>query len=149
MPWDFLAFAGLGLTLALVGVMLAHQRVGREHPGSRSRDILLAVGAVIAIALVATVLTALAGPARAGELQLFPDAHVFGGIDHPVGEQGSVFCEPGEDPRTGSLGVSVTALQWQRLSLSADYTHHSCAWGSDAAGTAYDGVGFKLRFRLW
>jgi len=79
-----------------------------------------------------------------GLISFLAGCSVFAGIDYT--EKVSPQCMLGglDDRATSNLGFRGMIYQDDRLTVSAKYTHHSCAWSTDQ--NVYDGVGIELEY---
>lgn len=101
----------------------------------------------IGVGLLAVLIVLFSDKAKAEDAKYFSYAELYIGADSTFDV--SPQCNPGEnsDRITSNGGVRVSMVRFQRFSLNAKYTHHSCAFNTDRF--AYDAIGFEASFLLW
>ncbi len=151
---DLITF--VGLMLASITLLIIYRLRGhywREYFATKQgkgilKGIILAPAAILAIAAVIWVLSALFSQANA-QGRWFRDAGVFVGLDSTFKQSPQCVTNNIDQRTTSNLGAWVNV--WQstsdRVQVNLKYTHHSCALGVDRNG--YDAVGVELRWTVW
>lgn len=126
--------------------LLAYRKVGSKFfvhlkdNGSLMGILLAFISAVMAILVV----SAFYSEAEASEINWFQQTTVFAGVDAEV--KNKVFCHRGDinDKLVSNIGIKQKIMSIDRFSLSAKYTHHSCALNKDKP--TYDAVGLSVEW---
>lgn len=141
------------LTMLLMGVLViavgiyayAYIKIGKHPVPHLSKQgawsgivtaILVFTGLVLILSLIY--------PSEAKADRWFAYTSVAGGLDTELNNK--VFCYSGDtnDRIVSNLSVEQNIYEHQRFAVSANYTHHSCAFNKDKP--TYDAVGLQLRY---
>ena len=75
-------------------------------------------------------------------------ASVYAGVDKTA--MNSPMCMDngtGDTKLTSNMGLKSNLWKYNRWSVDAKWTHHSCVFADDAP--QYDGIGFGIDYKFW
>lgn len=152
---NLLIFIGVMVVILLGLFIFIMSKVGFSYSALsdyikkvENKTVLQAAGGIMAAMLVAAFIVFMIGQAaHAEEGKWLDSGSVFIGIDYH--KDGSVFCQDNgvSDELNSNLGMNMNVYKYGYHSLSANYTHHSCAINPDV--NTYDGAGFKYEWKIW
>ena len=140
-------FSALAIFIAYFVVFCIRNKIDprKYFKTSSGKGIRNGILAVFSIALVITAIGFLGGCSSGTYVK---DAKMFAGIDYTKGR--SPMCHDGPDDRsTSNVGFKLTAWESddERTKITANYTHHSCAFNKD--NHKYDGFGAGVEYIFW
>lgn len=106
--------------------------------------LVVSIGGILAILFLSVLYSE---DVNASELTWFESTTIFLGLDTDINNK--VFCYSGSkvnDTLTSNAGLRQNLFKYGNASVSAQYTHHSCALNTDKP--TYDAIGLQLEWTL-